>query len=84
MTEPRLKAHGSTPNCGKFALVGKRLGTGARHVYMAVVLVVNAVVFYVAAYLAGSVGVDGFLGALFGSLIVSACSTVADQLLEKN
>ena len=41
MTETGLKAHGSTPNCGKFALVGKRLGTGARHVYMAVVLVVG-------------------------------------------
>jgi putative membrane protein len=47
------------------------------------VLVVNALVFYFAASLAGGVRVDGFLGALFGSLVVTACSTLADQLLEQ-
>jgi putative membrane protein len=46
------------------------------------VLVVNAVVFYLAASLVNGVHVNGFLGAFFGSLVVTACSTVADQLLE--
>lgn len=45
------------------------------------VLVINAVVFYIAALLVPSVRVDGFLGAFFGSLVVTVCSTVADQLL---
>jgi putative membrane protein len=46
------------------------------------VLVVNAVVFELAAFLVGSVHVDGFLGAFLGSLVVTVCSTIADQLLE--
>jgi putative membrane protein len=48
------------------------------------VFVINAVVFELAAALVGSVHVDGFLGALLGSLVVTVCSTVADQLLESN
>jgi putative membrane protein len=47
------------------------------------VLVVNAIVFYLAAALVGSVHVDGFLGALYGSLVVTACSAVSDQFLEE-
>src|SRR3954454_23895594 len=46
------------------------------------VFVVNAVVFWLAAQLVGSVHVDGFVGALLGSLVVTACSSVADQILE--
>ena len=46
------------------------------------VFVVNAVVFWLAAQLVGSVHVDGFTGALLGSLVVTACSYTADQILE--
>jgi putative membrane protein len=46
------------------------------------VFIVNALVFGLAATLVGSVHVDGFLGALLGSLVVTACGSVADHLLE--
>ena len=43
-----------------------------------------ALVFWLAAALVGNVHVDGFVGALLGSLVVTACSSVADQLLEND
>jgi len=46
------------------------------------VLVVNAAVFGLAASLTGGVQVGGFLGALFGSLVVSLCSWIASNFLE--
>ncbi len=46
------------------------------------VFVVNAAVFGLAAGLVGGVRVDGFLGALFGSVIVSLCSAIASRYLE--
>ena len=48
------------------------------------VFVINAVVFWLASALVPSVQVDGFLGALLGSLVVTICSSLADQVLEGN
>jgi putative membrane protein len=45
--------------------------------------VVNAVVFWLAANLVSGVTVNGFLGALFGSLIVTVCTAIADRSLEQ-
>ena len=45
--------------------------------------VVNAVVFWLAANLVSGVAVNGFLGALFGSLIVTVCTAIADRSLEQ-
>jgi putative membrane protein len=46
------------------------------------VFVVNAAVFWLATWLWPGVAVNGFLGALLGSLVVSVCSTVANWFLE--
>jgi putative membrane protein len=48
------------------------------------VFVINAVIFWLASALVPSVHVDGFLGALLGSLVVTVCSSVADQVIEGN
>jgi putative membrane protein len=45
------------------------------------VFVVNAAVFGLAAWFLPGVAVNGFLGALVGSLVVSVCSTLANQFL---
>ena len=46
------------------------------------VFVVNAIVFWGATWLWPGVAVDGFVGALIGSLVVSVCSTVASAFLK--
>jgi putative membrane protein len=48
------------------------------------VFVINALMFALAAWLVPSVHVEGFLGALLGSLVVTVCSSIADHLLESN
>jgi putative membrane protein len=45
--------------------------------------VVNAVVFWLAAQLVPGVEVNGFLGALIGSLTVTLCTTIVDRYLEQ-
>jgi putative membrane protein len=44
--------------------------------------VVNAVVFWLAANLVPGITVNGFTGALVGSLTVTICTAVVDRLLE--
>jgi putative membrane protein len=46
------------------------------------VFVVNAVVFWLTTIVVGGVQVDGFLGALYGAIIVSVCSSIANNYLE--
>jgi putative membrane protein len=47
------------------------------------VFVVNAVVFWLAANLVPGISVNGFVGALLGSLTVTICTSVADRYLEQ-
>ncbi|MCC6175297.1 MAG: phage holin family protein [Chloroflexi bacterium] len=46
------------------------------------IFVVNALVFWLASALIPGIQVNGFVGALIGSLIVSACSAIASNYLE--
>jgi putative membrane protein len=44
--------------------------------------VVNALVFWLATAVIGGVNVDGFTGALLGSLTVTVCTAIADRVFE--
>ena len=46
------------------------------------VFVVNAIVFWLTTIVVGGVQVDGFLGALYGAIVVSVCSSIANNYLE--
>jgi putative membrane protein len=45
--------------------------------------VVNAVVFWLAATLVPGIAVNGFVGALFGSLVVTLCTHLVDRFFEE-
>ena len=45
--------------------------------------VVNALVFWLAANLVPGIAVNGFVGALVGSLVVTFCAHLADRMLEQ-